>query len=70
MHGVHHDEVTHEQLVFGLDEIARQGAQKILALALFAEVEVTARNLEIAGPFPGSRARPPATRYRTPDRPT
>jgi putative transposase len=39
MHRVHHDEATHEQLSIDLDEIARQGAQKMLAQALQAEVD-------------------------------
>ena len=40
MHRVHHDEaVRTEQLSLDLDEIARQGAQKMLAQALQAEVE-------------------------------
>ena len=30
MHRVHHDELAREQLSLDLDEIARQGAQKIL----------------------------------------
>jgi putative transposase len=39
MHRVHHDEATHEQLSLDLDEIARQGAQKMLAQALQTEVD-------------------------------
>ncbi len=40
MHRVHHDEATREQeLSLDLDEIARQGAQRMLAHALQAEVE-------------------------------
>jgi putative transposase len=39
MHRVHQDEATHEQLSLDLDEIARQGAQKMLAHALQAEVD-------------------------------
>jgi putative transposase len=36
---VHHDEVAREELVLDLDEIARQGATKMLAQALEAEVD-------------------------------
>ncbi len=36
---VHQDEATHEQLLLDLDEIARQGAKKMLAQALQAEVQ-------------------------------
>ncbi|MCA1730754.1 MAG: IS256 family transposase, partial [Actinobacteria bacterium] len=40
MHRVHHHEVARsEQLLLGLDEIVRQGAQQMLAHALQAEVE-------------------------------
>ena len=40
MHRVHQDEASHEQeLVLDLDEIARQGAQRMLASALQAEVD-------------------------------
>jgi putative transposase len=39
MHRVHQDEATHEQLMLDLDEIARQGAQRMLAHALQAEVD-------------------------------
>ena len=39
MHRVHQDEAAHEQLSLNLDEIARQGAQKMLAQALQAEVD-------------------------------
>ncbi len=40
MHRVHHRETTREQeIVLDLDEIARQGARKMLASALQAEVE-------------------------------
>jgi putative transposase len=39
MHRVHQDETTHEQLLLDLDEIARQGAQRMLAHALQAEVD-------------------------------
>ena len=39
MHRVHHDGLAQEQLVLDLDEIARQGAQKMLAQALRAEVD-------------------------------
>jgi len=40
MHSVHHDQTTREQLfLLDLDEIARQGAQKMLASALQAEVD-------------------------------
>jgi transposase-like protein len=39
MHSVHQDEATHEQLMLDLDEIARQGAKKMLAQALQAEVQ-------------------------------
>ena len=35
----HQDEATHEQLLLDLDEIARQGAKKMLAQALQAEVQ-------------------------------
>lgn len=38
MHRVHHDEAKGEQLSLDLDEIARQGAKKMLAHALQAEV--------------------------------
>ncbi len=39
MHRVHQDEATHEQFLLDLDEIARQGAQRMLAHALQAEVD-------------------------------
>lgn len=39
MHRVHYDELASEQLMLDLDEIARQGAQKMLAHALQAEVD-------------------------------
>ena len=40
MHRVHHHEAAREQqLMLDLDEIARQGAQKMLAQALQAEVD-------------------------------
>ena len=39
MKRLHHDQSTHEQLMLDLDEIARQGAQKMLAQALQAEVD-------------------------------
>jgi putative transposase len=39
MHRVHHEEANHEQLSLDLDEIARQGAQTMLAQALQAEVD-------------------------------
>ena len=39
MRSVHQDQPTREQLVLDLDEIARQGAQRMLAHALQAEVE-------------------------------
>jgi len=40
MHSVHHEQTPHEQLfLLDLDEIARQGAQRMLAQALQAEVE-------------------------------
>ncbi len=39
MRSVHHDEPTRERLVLDLDEITRQGARKMLAQALEAEVE-------------------------------
>ena len=39
MHRIHHDETTREQLALDLDEIARQGAKKMLARALEAEVQ-------------------------------
>jgi putative transposase len=40
MHRIHQDgETTHEQLTLDLDEIARQGAQRMLAQALQVEVE-------------------------------
>jgi putative transposase len=40
MHRIHQDgETTHEQLTLDLDEIARQGAQRMLAQALQAEVD-------------------------------
>lgn len=39
MQRVHQDETTHEQLSLDLDEIARQGARKMLAQALQAEVQ-------------------------------
>ncbi len=38
MDRIHHDQTTREQLVLNLDEIARQGAQRMLASALQAEV--------------------------------
>jgi transposase-like protein len=40
MHRVHHDEAARGQLSLDLDEIARQGARKMLAQALEAEVDV------------------------------
>jgi hypothetical protein len=46
MHSVHHDEQTccsKEQFVLYLDEIARQGARKMLAQALEAEVDAYLR---------------------------
>ena len=39
MRRIHQDEITREQLSLDLDEIARQGAQKMLAHALQVEVE-------------------------------
>jgi putative transposase len=40
MHSIHQDgETTHEQLTLDLDEIARQGAQRMLAQALQADVD-------------------------------
>ena len=39
MKRIHHDQSTREQLSLDLDEIARQGAQKMLAHALQAEVD-------------------------------
>jgi putative transposase len=39
MQRVHQDEATREELMLDLDEIARQGARKMLAQALQAEVE-------------------------------
>jgi len=39
MKRIHHDQSTHEQLVLDLDEIARQGARKMLAQALEVEVD-------------------------------
>ncbi len=39
MRSVHQDEPTREQLVLDLDEIARQGARKMLSQALQAEVQ-------------------------------
>jgi putative transposase len=39
MRRIHQDETTREQLALNLDEIARQGAQKMLAQALQAEVD-------------------------------
>jgi hypothetical protein len=39
MRRVHHDEAAGEQLALDLDEIARQGAKKMLAQALEAEVD-------------------------------
>jgi putative transposase len=39
MQRIHHDETTREQLSLNLDEIARRGAQKMLAHALQAEVD-------------------------------
>jgi transposase-like protein len=38
MRRIHHDETTQQQLVLDLDEIARRGAQQMLAQALEAEV--------------------------------
>ncbi len=47
MRSVHLDEPTCEQeLVLDLDEIARQGAKKMLAQALQAEVEACLRTAE------------------------
>jgi hypothetical protein len=39
MQRVHHHELPREQLSLDLDEIARQGAQKMLAQALQVEVD-------------------------------
>lgn len=39
MHRVHQDEQVHEQAVLDLDELARQGARRMLAEALEAEVQ-------------------------------
>ena len=39
MHRVHQDEKLREELTLDLDEIARQGARRMLAKALEAEVE-------------------------------
>ena len=39
MFRVHQDEAQREELMLDLDEIARQGARKMLAQALEAEVE-------------------------------
>ena len=39
MHRVHQDEAMRERLMLDLDEIARQGARRMLAQALEAEVE-------------------------------
>jgi putative transposase len=39
MQRVHHDEAAREELMLNLDEIARQGARKMLAQALQAEVD-------------------------------
>jgi transposase-like protein len=39
MHRVHQDEKLREELMLDLDEIARQGARRMLAKALEAEVE-------------------------------
>jgi transposase-like protein len=38
MHRIHHDETTREQRMLDLDEVARRGAQRMLAQALEAEV--------------------------------
>ncbi len=43
MHRIHHDENTREQLMLDLDEIARRGAQRMLAQALEAEVDAYLR---------------------------
>ncbi len=39
MRSIHHDEGAREDLSVDLDEIARQGARRMLAQALEAEVE-------------------------------
>ena len=39
MRRVHHDETAREEFVLDPDEIARQGAKKMLAQALQAEVD-------------------------------
>lgn len=39
MHRLHHDEGAREELLLDLDEIARQGARRMLAEALEAEVD-------------------------------
>ncbi len=41
MHRLHQDEQVHEQAMLDLDEIARQGARRMLAEALEAEVQET-----------------------------
>ena len=46
MHRVHHHGLAREQLVLDLDEIARQGARKMLAQALRAEVDAYLRAAE------------------------
>ncbi|MEJ7871328.1 MAG: IS256 family transposase [Rubrobacteraceae bacterium] len=43
MRSIQQDEATHEQFVLDLDEIARQGARKMLAHALQAEVDAYLR---------------------------
>jgi putative transposase len=48
MHRVHHHEAVREQLVLDLDEIVRQGAKKMLAQALEAEVDAYLNTAEAA----------------------
>ena len=43
MQRVHHDQTAREDLLLDLDEIARQGARRMLAEALEAEVEAYQR---------------------------
>ena len=43
MRSIHHDEGAREDLSVDLDEIARQGARRMLAQALEAEVEAYVR---------------------------
>jgi hypothetical protein len=43
MRSIHHDEGAREDLSLDLDEIARQGARRMLAEALEAEVEAYVR---------------------------